>query len=190
MRVFKKWIFRAIKLYALVVVAGFVFGLATLAVPALERLERRISPANFAVALGGSYYPNFEEFLAAIPGSEKQLSSVQPVAFEDIEIWIVVLDSPEDSESIAFASRLGIQIQEIASWDKGSVSRIASYTVAIRLRWSFFPIYVQKKQVVVLNGEGLFQTYRQDCINRILYNAMIKLNDAEFLEGCKVAPAE
>lgn len=169
-----------------VVLAVFVFEIVTMKVSALAQLERRINPVNYAVLLDGTFYVNDTKFLANIPGTEAQFSTKQSVEFKDIEIWVLLLEYPEDIRNVNVASRLGLPVEEIASWEPDTTTMIISESVSLGFKWSFFPFFIEKRRIIVASARGIALKYRIECHTMIIYRYMVDDFDKEYLDSCRI----
>jgi hypothetical protein len=176
---------KAVGLYLLFVVAYFFFAMASMKYDGLASIEQKFNPPTFVFWQGGELYSNpplFSKFMADTRG---QLSSREPDRIEDVDIWVFLLEGFEDVKNVVFASQIGIDVEKIATYEPGSSSKIQG--ASIRLRLHPVPVYVDRKQILLMDAKHLRENYKVECLDEMVYGSMIGHIDQELWDRCENA---
>ncbi|MEO0767508.1 MAG: hypothetical protein AAFY75_15965 [Pseudomonadota bacterium] len=170
-------------LYLLLVVAYFIFALASTKYDKLALYERKINPSTFVFWQGGELYSNPPLFSNVMTDAKGQLTSRGLDGLGDVDIWVLLLDGFEDIKNVELASQLGIDVEEVANSESGSSKLLLGASVNLRLHP--MPVFVERKSVLILDAKYLFENYKTQCLDEMVYGAMIGQRDQELWNRCK-----
>lgn len=182
----KRYLSLALKiagLYLLLLVAYFLFALASMKYDKLALYERKINPSTFAFWQGGELYSNPPLFSNVMNDAKDQLSLRELNGLGDVDIWVLLLDGFEDIRNVDLASRLGIDVDEVANSEPGNST--VTRTVSLRGRLHPIPFFVNRKSVLILDAKYLFENYKNECLDEMVYGSMIGRRDQELWDRCK-----
>ena len=170
-------------LYLLLVVAYFIFALASMKNDKLALYERKINPSTFVFWQGGDLYSNPPLFSNLMTDAKGQLSSRELDGLGDVDIWVLLLDGFEDIKNVELASHLGIDVEEIANSAPGSSTSLQGASLSLRLHP--IPVFVNRKSVLILDAKYLLENYKTECLDEMVYGSMIGQRDQELWDRCK-----
>ena len=112
-----------------------------------------------------------------------QLSTNEIDRLEDVEIWVLLLNGPSEIYKVEFASALGIVTAHVSQMNVGST--LSSKGTALRLRLHPIPFYVARRHVLIMNADYLAKSYKAECLDEMVYGAMINRKDQDLWDRCK-----
>jgi hypothetical protein len=151
----------------------------------LASLERRLNPAQFVFWQRGEFFRNPPLFKSVMSDPKGQLSQDGPKDAPDVDIWVVLLEGPKDIANFAMASQLGLKPQKIAQLEPGE--SVYSQSVALHGRLHPIPFFLVRKSVLVMDAKYLRETYKTECLDEIVYRAMIDQRDKELDNHCELS---
>ena len=116
--------------------------------------------------------------------TKSQLSFRDVESFEDVDIWVILLDGFGDISNVEFATRLGISQSDIRNNDRSITVTLRN--VSLRYRFHLLPFYVVRKSVVMVDASYLAENYKRRCLDEMLYLQMIGQRDQDLWDRCKV----
>jgi hypothetical protein len=170
-------------LYLLLVVAYFIFALSSMKNDKLAFYERKINPSTFVFWQGGELYSNPPLFSSVMTDAKGQLTSREPDGLGDVDIWVLLLDGFEDIKNVGFASQLGIDVEKVANSKSGNTTVLQGASLSLRLHP--IPVFVNRKYVLILDAKYLFENYKNECLDEMVYGTMIGQRDQELRDRCK-----
>ncbi|MGH1575695.1 hypothetical protein [Planktotalea sp.] len=170
-------------LYLLLLIAYFVFVLASMKNEKLALYERKINPSTFVFWQGGELYSTPPLFSNVMTDAKGQLTSRELDGLRDVDIWVLLLDGFKDIKSVEFASQLGIDVEKVANSKSGHSSRLEG--VSLGLRFHPIPVFVNRKSVLIFDAKYLFENYKNECLDEMVYGSMIGQRDQELWDRCK-----
>ncbi|MEP3636232.1 MAG: hypothetical protein ABJN14_03110, partial [Paracoccaceae bacterium] len=127
-------------LYLLLLVAYFIFALASIENEKLAFYERKINPSTFVFWQGEELYSNPPLFSNVMTDAKGQLTSRELDGLGDVDIWVLLLDGFEDIKNVEIASQLGIDVEEVANSKSGNSTLLQG--ASLSLRFHPIPVFV------------------------------------------------
>lgn len=183
MKFFLKWLGRGIGLYLILLVAYFLYIFATMNFSQLAFYDRKLNPSTFAFWQGGELYSNPPLFSQVMSDPKGLLSSRAIDRFDDVEIWVLLLDGFEDIRNVTFAHEIISDFEEVLATEPGETLILKS--VALIGRRHPLPFYVRRRYVLVVDATDLRERYRQQCLDEMIYDLMIDGSDKPLWDRCK-----
>jgi len=183
MRRFLGWALKLLGLYLLFLVAYFLFALASMSHDVLAVYERRINPSTFLFWQNGELFTNPPLFSSFMADPKGQLTSREPEALGDVDIWVLLLEGFEDIKTVEFAPQLGIDIERVATSQPGSSTSLRG--VSIKLRMHPIPLYVSRKHILIMDALHLRESYKTECLDEMVYGSMVGQRDQDLWDRCK-----
>ncbi|MEP6068587.1 MAG: hypothetical protein ABJ246_22315 [Paracoccaceae bacterium] len=170
-------------LYLLLLIAYFIFAYASMTNVKLALYERKINPSTFVFWQGGELYSNPPLFSNVMTDAKGQLTSRELDGLGDVDIWVLLLDGFQDIRNVEFASQLGIDVEDVANSKSGNSMALQGANLSLRLHP--IPVFVERKYVLILDAKNLFENYKQECLDEMVYGSMIGQRDQELWDRCK-----
>ena len=183
MRNLKRWGARAVGLYFVFLLLLFIFSVLSMKFPSLAMIERRVNPAKFVFWQNQKFYSNPPLFSSVMSDTKGQLSTEEPANGQDIDIWVLLLEGPEDIKNASIAQQLGLKIDQISQMQPGVSQTSAS--VALSFRLHPIPFFVERRSVVVMDALYLRTNYKAQCLDEMVYGEMISQRDQALWDRCK-----
>ncbi|UTS81464.1 hypothetical protein [Phaeobacter piscinae] len=177
------WAIKLAGVYLLFLVAYFAFALGSMKNDTLARYEQRINPSTFIFWQGEELYSNPPLFSSLMSDTKGQLSSRKPTSLADVDIWVLLLDGFDDIKNVEFASQLGLDVGKISRSQPGSSTFLKSAGLSFRLHP--IPLIVNRNSVLVLDAKYLYENYRHECLDEMIYGAMIGQRDQALWKRCR-----
>lgn len=184
MKHFRIWAVRILGAYLLVLLATFLFAIGSMKFNSLAIWERRLNPSTFVFWQGGNYYSNPPLFSQTMSDTQNQLAARDPQSFEDVDIWVLLLDGFAEIANVEVALQLGIETDQIARTRPGNMTELAG--ASLNMRVHPVPFYVKRKRVLIMDAEFMRENYKVQCLDEMVYGAMIGQRDQELWDRCKV----
>ncbi|UWQ75037.1 hypothetical protein [Leisingera sp. M658] len=185
MKHLRVWAVRFLGAYLLVLLATFLFALGSMKFNSLAIWERKLNPSTFVFWQGGEYYSNPPLFSQTMSDVQGQLTAREPRSFEDVDIWVLLLDGFAEIRNVEVALQLGIETDKIARRLPSQTTKLSGVSLSMRLHP--VPFYVKRKSVLIMNAEFLRENYKFQCLDEMVYGAMIGLRDQALWDRCEVS---
>ncbi|MBO9397576.1 hypothetical protein J7400_12885 [Shimia sp. R9_2] len=179
-----KWIAYGLGLYILFLALLFAFYSLSLASPKIANLEKRINPSKFVFWQNQGFFSTPPLFTRPLSDPNGYLSFEEPSNFHDVDIWVILLEGFADIHTFELAQQLSLDPDDIADSEPGN--SIEKSGVGINLRRHAIPFYVQRKKIVILDAKYMRENYKPECLDEMVYGAMIGQRDAALRERCKL----
>ncbi|GHB40744.1 hypothetical protein GCM10007094_32710 [Pseudovibrio japonicus] len=148
-------------------------------------LERKLNPSTFVFWQGGELYKNPPLFTQMMADTKGKLASREPSSFEDVDIWVLLLDGFDDIRNVESAPHLGIDIEDIANSNPEVTRSLLQASIHVRLHP--IPIIVKRQHVALLNAKFLRENYKADCLDEMIYGSMIGHHDQELWDRYRIS---
>ncbi len=185
MRFIKVWSVRVLVAYLLLLVALFIFYTASTKFQKVAQIEKTINRSTFVFWQGGELYRNPPLFSAIMEDADNQLSMHEPTEFEDVDIWVLLLNGFSDIRNVDIASALGLDPIKFEKTEPGSTVSLKS--VSLRARFHILPFYVQRRTILMLDANLLKTTHKSQCFDKLVYNLMTGPKNQILWDNCKVS---
>ncbi|MEW2912556.1 hypothetical protein [Leisingera sp. JC11] len=185
MKHFRFWAVRILGAYLLVLLATFLFALGSMKFNSLAIWERKLNPSTFVFWQGGEYYSNPPLFSQTMSDTQGQLAVREPQSFEDVDIWVLLLDDFAEITNVEVALQLGIETEKTARNLPSHTTEFSGVSLSMRLHP--VPFYVERKRVLIMNAEFLRENYKVQCLDEMVYGAMIGQRDQALWDRCEVS---
>lgn len=179
-----RWIAYSVGLYILILALLFAFYSLALTSPTIANVEKRMNPSKFVFWQNQEFFSTPPLFTRPLSYSNGYLSFEEPTNFQEVDIWVILLEGFSDISNFELAQQLGLNPDKIANSEPGN--SIEKSSVGINLRRHVIPIYVQKKKIVILDALFMRENYKPECLDEMVYGAMIGLRDQSQHERCKL----
>ncbi len=177
------WALKITSIYLLFLIAYFLFALASMSNESLAFYERKINPSTYVFWQNGEYFSNPPLFSSMMTDTKNQLVLRFLDGQEDVNIWVLLLEGPEDIENVEIASELGIDVQDVASTEPGNITILQG--ASINFRWHPLPLAVIRKHILIMDAKYLRENYKEQCLDEMVYGSMISQRDQKLWERCK-----
>lgn len=179
-----KWIAYGLGLYILFLALLFAFYSLSLASPKIANIEKRINPSKFVFWQNQGFFSTPPLFAKPLSDPNGYLSFEEPSNFHDVDIWVILLEGFADIHTFELAQQLGLDTDDIANSAPGN--SIEKSGVGINLRRHVLPFYVQRKKIVIMDAQFMRENYKPECLDEMVYRAMIGHRDPSQNERCKL----
>ncbi|MES0869287.1 hypothetical protein [Pseudovibrio sp. SCP19] len=185
---FKWWAKRLIGFYFLLITLAFLFSVASMRFGSLAILEKKLNPSTFVFWQDGELYKNPPLFTQVMADAKGQFTSHEPSSFEDVDIWVLILEGYADIKNVELAPHLGIDINDAATPSSAITKRLMQASLIVRLHP--FPLTIARKHIVLLNAESLRENFKEQCFDEITYGSMIGDHNQKLWEQCRISETE
>ena len=179
-----KWLTVGLVAYLIAMVAWF--GLAHLSISntSLALIERRLSPAKYVFWRNGEFYLNPPLFKSVMTDTKGQLSETEAENASMVDIWVVLLEGPEEIRDFELNEFLKLDADSISKMD--SATTISLKRTSSRARLHILPFYVNRRVVFIADARFLRENYRAECLDEMVYGMMIEQEDQALWDRCKL----
>ncbi|WP_041768107.1 hypothetical protein [Pseudovibrio sp. FO-BEG1] len=185
---FSWWANRLIGLYILLIILALLFSVASTRFGSLAILERKLNPSTFVFWQDGELYKNPPLFTQVMADAKGQFASREPSSFEDVDIWVLILEGFADIKNVELAPHLGIDIDDAATFSTDITKSLMQ--VSLRVRLHPFPLAITRKHIVLVNTKSLRENFKEQCFDEITYESMIGDHDPKLWEQCRISATE
>ena len=183
MKPYLGWALKVVALYLLFLIAYFIFAFASMKYQNLAFYERQINRSTFVFWQNGNTFSNPPLFSNLMVDTKGQLSSRNPYGIDDVDIWVFLLEGPEDIKNVEFASYLGIDIEKVSKSKLGQSTSMRRTSLKARLHP--IPIFVSRKHVLIMDAKFLRENYKKECLDEMVYGSMIDKRNQQLWSRCK-----
>ncbi|MEL6571291.1 MAG: hypothetical protein AAFQ64_06520 [Pseudomonadota bacterium] len=180
-----KYTFRISLVYVAVLICYFLFLAAAVSFPSIAIVERKLNSATFSFWYDGAFWDNPPVFTAIMDDPENQFSNDGLKDWQGVDIWVLLLNGPEDIRNAEIAPALGVDVESIASSEPGLMT--VSANASILWRWHPIPFNGARRRVVIIDIKRLGETRKAECFDEIIYSMMIARPISDLMENCRAA---
>lgn len=183
MKRYLRWALKIAAAYLLFLAAYFGFALASMSNEKLAVYEQKLNPPTFVFWQGGKLFSNPPLFSDVMTDAKGLLASREPKGPRDVDIWVLLLDGPEDIRNVRIAPQLGVDVEKIANSKPGVIKSLMR--AGLSYRPHPIPVVVERESVHILDARYLSKNFKEQCLDDVVYRLMINQHDKELWKRCK-----